>query len=257
MKTHVALPANLSGLHEQEEQLRQIALRWIAEHADLRDHIAVAEKAMDLLHYTIQHGPSATDDQRAVLQLAARVFNDMGAAWKLVASGYFQVAAMVQRDVIETVSLVEFFRLKPELVQVWRTGDERTRTNTFKPWKVREALDKAMGQGPSKRSAIYAMFSKLATHPTFEGLQLLCPNGKDAAIGPYMELRQLRALLEEHAKLALQAGMTFNVILPVGFLEARVMAHTMITGMMDWMERYHGSTFSAEDRANTDRLLEA
>lgn len=253
----MTLPANLVGLYDQEEQLRQIALRWIAENTDLKDHVAVAEKAMDLLHYTIHHGPSTTDDQRAVLQLGARVFNDMGAAWKLVASGYFQVALMIQRDVIETVGLVEFFRLKPELVEVWRTADERTRSDTFKPWKVRKALDDAMGQGPSKRGAIYAKFSRLATHPTIEGLQLLCPNGKDAAVGPYMELKQLRALLEEHAKLALQAGMTFNIILPIGFQEARVMAHSMITAMMDWMERYHGSKFSAEDRSNTDRLLEA
>ncbi len=251
----MTVPANLLGLHTQEEQLRKIALGWIAENPDLKDHVAVAEKAMDLLHYTIYHAPSTTDDQRAVLQLGARVFNDMSAAWKLIASGYFQVAAMVQRDVIETISLVQIFRLKPELVVVWRTGDERTRRDTFKPWKVRKALDDAMGKGRSKRSAIYAMFSMLATHPTFEGLQLLCPNGKDAAVGPYMELKQLRALMEEHAKLALQSGMAFNVILPVDSIEARVMAHTMITAMMDWMERYHGSTFSTEDRASIDGLL--
>lgn len=253
----MTLPINLIGLHTEEEQFRKIAMGWIAEHSDLKDHVAVAEKAMDLLHYTIHHGSSATDDQRAVLQLGARVFNDLGAALKLIASGYFQVAAMVQRDVIETVSLVEYFRLRTELVTLWRTGDEHTRSDTFKPWKVRKALDEAMGKGPSKRSAIYAKFSKLATHPTYEGLQLLCPNGKDAAVGPYMELTQLRALLEEHAKLALQAGMAFNVILPVGFLEARVMAHTMITAMMEWMARYQGTKFSAEDRANTDRLLDA
>lgn len=250
------IPTNLLGLHTQEEQLRTIALGWMAEHTDLNDHVAVAEKAMDLLHYTIHHAANTTDDQRAVLQLGARVFNDIGAAWKLIASGYFQVAAMVQRDVIETTSLVEFFRLKPELLIVWRTGDERTRSDTFKPWKVRKALDDAMGKGPSKRNAIYAKFCKLATHPTFEGLQLLCPNGKDAAVGPYMELKQLRALLEEHAKLSLQAGMAFNVILPVDSTEARVMAHTMITAMMDWMERYYGSIFSVEERASTDRLLE-
>jgi hypothetical protein len=184
------------------------------------------------------------------------VFNDMGAAWKLIASGYFQVAAMIQRDVIESVGLIELFRLKPELVVVWRTGDERTRNDMFKPWKVRKALDDAMGKGPSNRNAIYATFSKLATHPTYEGLQLLGPNGRDATVGPFMELKQLRALLVEHAKLALQAGMAFNVILPIGFLEARVMAHTMITAMMDWMELYRGSTFTAHERANNDRLLE-
>ncbi|KAA9000295.1 hypothetical protein FJU31_08080 [Stenotrophomonas cyclobalanopsidis] len=252
----MSLPVNLLGLHAQEEQLRQIALRWIAEHADLKDHVAVTERAMDLLHYTMHHGPNTTDDERAVLQLGARVFSDMGAAWKLIASGYFQAAAMVQRDVIETVSLVEYFRLRPELVEVWRIGDERARKDTFKPWKVRKALDDAMGKGPSKRGAIYSKFSKLATHPTIEGLQLLCPNGKDATAGPYMELKQLRALLEEHAKLALQAGMIFNVILSVDTLEARVIAHSMITAMMNWMERYHGSSFTAEDRTNTNRLLE-
>jgi len=252
----MSLPVNLLGLHAQEEQFRQIALRWIAEHADLRDHVAVTEKAMDLLHYTMHHGPNTTDDERAVLQLGARVFSDMGAAWKLTASGYFQAAAMVQRDVIETVSLVEYFRLRPELVEVWRIGHERARKDTFKPWKVRKALDDAMGKGPSKRGAIYSKFSKLATHPTIEGLQLLCPNGKDATAGPYMELKQLRALLEEHAKLALQAGMVFNVILSVDTLEARVIAHSMITAMMNWMELYHGSSFTAHDRTNTNRLLE-
>jgi hypothetical protein len=102
----MTIPANLLGLHTQEEELRKIALGWISDNPDLKDHVAVVEKAMDLLHYTICHAPSTTDDQRAVLQLGARVFNDMGAAWKLIASGYFQVAAMVQRDVIEKISLL-------------------------------------------------------------------------------------------------------------------------------------------------------
>jgi hypothetical protein len=251
----MSLPNNLSGLNSQEEQLREKALAWIDKHKDLRDHLSIAETAMDLIHYAVHHGPNSTDDQRALLGLGIRVFNDLAAAWKLVAGGYFQIGAAVQRDVIETVNLVNYLRLKPDLIVVWRTGDKRTKDRELKPFVVRKALDDAMGQGPSKRGAIYAKFSTLATHPTIEGFPLLCPNGTDAAVGPFMELRLLRALLEEHAKVALQAGMCFNSLLPVDTLEARVLAHRMLTGMMDWMERYHGSTYSDEERARTDQLL--
>lgn len=119
------IPDNLIGLHEQEELLRLKALEIIENDSALRDHIATAEVAMDLLNFFVRNAPMGTDDERIVAYLGIRVFNDMGAAWKLIAGGYFQVAAMVQRDVVETVFLLGYFRLKPEMVEVWRTADEK------------------------------------------------------------------------------------------------------------------------------------
>ena len=252
----MTLTSNLDGISDREEEHRRSAFVWLGEHADLKDHLVAVERSMELVRYAIYHGPSANDDQRAVLQLGARVFNDMAAAWKLIASGYFQVAAMIQRDVIETASLVELFRLRPELIALWRTGDKKSKNAELAPWRVRKALDDAMGPGASKRTSVYAKFSQLGTHPTIEGLQLLGPNGKDAVVGPYMAIKQFRALLEEHAKVALHAGMAFNSIVSVETLDARKMSHKMLTAMMNWMERYQGSKFTAEQRSNTDRLLE-
>ena len=112
-------------------------------------------------------------------------------------------------------------------------------------------------KGPSKRGASYAKFSKFATHASIEGFEMLKPRGADwAAVGPFMDIGMLRALLEEHAKLALQAGMAFNLFLHIDSLPARQIAYRMIWGMMDWMERYHGASYSAEERARTQALPE-
>lgn len=251
----MSLPENLHSLHSQEELLRTKALEFIASNSEMQDHIATAEVAMDLLNYFARNAPLDTEDQKVIAYLAIRVFNDMGAAWKLISSGYFQVAAMVQRDVVETVFLVGYFRLKPEMVAVWRTADEKTRRDTFKPVAIRIALDDAAGKGVSKRKAIYSMFSTLAAHPTIESLAMLRPDGKDAAIGPYMEAQWLNALLAEHAKVALQAGMEFNNFLRYDTRESHAITFNMMTAMMTWMERYHGATFSDEAKAELKQLF--
>lgn len=251
----MSIPENLKSLHAQEEQLRAKAFEVIAADSECQDHVATSDVAMDLLNYFVRNASLDTDDERVIAQLAIRVFNDMGAAWKLIASGYFQVAAMVQRDVVETVFLVGYFRLKPEMVAVWRTADEKTRRDTFKPVAIRIALDDAAGKGVSKRKAIYSMFSTLAAHPTFESLAMLRPDGKDAVIGPYMEAKWLNALLAEHAKAALQAGMEFNNFLRYDTPESHAMTFNMMTAMMTWMERYHGAAFSDEAKAELKQLF--
>lgn len=251
------IPDNISHLYAQEEQLREQALAFVAANEDLQHHLDVAERAMDLLHFFITDKLGGTDDARAIQYLGIRVFNDLGAAWKLIASGYFQVAAMAQRDIVETVNLVQYFHGYPDQISVWRTGDEKAKRKAFSPVAVRTALDAKMGSGPSKRGAIYSKFSKLAAHPTIEGFGMLKPKGEtNAAVGPFMDLGMLRALLEEQAKLALHSGITFNLFLHVDTLAARTMAHRMMIGMMDWMERYNGSSFSAEQRTRTDQLLD-
>lgn len=211
---------------------------------------------MDLLHYYATSVLGDTDDKRAIQYLGLRVFNDLAAAWQLMSTGYFQVSAMVQRDIVETVNLVNDFYYRPERISLWRTGSAEERKNLFKPWQIRKALDERMGLGPSRRGAIYAMFSTVAAHPTIEGLEMLKPRGSnDADVGPFMDEGWLRPLLVEHAMLSLQAGMAFNLFLHVETLEARTIAHTMITSMMDWMQTYKKKEFSLPERQKAESLL--
>lgn len=249
------LPENLSSLHLREESLRVEALELVRQHADLAEHVVVIEVAMDVLHFFIQQGPEAAEDDMAQKKLGIRVLNDISAAWKLVSSGYFQIGAMVLRDVVETTNLIQHFRNEPAKINEWHSGDAKVRRNQFKPVLIREALDAAMGGQASNRSATYTKFSQLAAHPTVESLKMLGSKDTGANVGPFMDVVFMRALLFEQARLCVEVCTTFIWLFQWNTPEAKLTVRHSFVSMMNWLERHLGHIFSAEVRANAEELV--
>ena len=248
------VPANLLLLHEGEELLRNRTLELVQANVDLADHLDVTERAMDVMDVLRQHY-QADDNERAISHLAIRTFNGFATGWKLLASGYYQASAMILRDVLETTNLVNAFQADRSLIARWRNADRQTLKRDFGPAAVRKMLDAAAGLGKSRREEIYIKFSTLAGHPTRAGFAMLRPQGLDAHMGPFCDQSALRAVVEEMGMLAAQAGLAFAIYLNTNQAVCRATAYRFIGGAMEYSGKYLGKVYSAEERAEVDRLF--
>lgn len=248
------VPTNLMLLHQGEEMLRQRALCLVEVNADLADHLNIVERAMDVLD-TVRQRYQADDDERAVSHLGIRVFNDFSTAWKLMASGYYQTATLILRDIVETANLASAFHVDSSLIAKWRTADRRTLIRSFGPAAIRKILDADAGLGKSRREDIYVKFSTLAGHPTVDGFAMLRPKGMDAHIGPFSDLTALRAVIQEMGMLAPQAGFAFITYLDMSINACSQVAQRFLRGAMDYSGKYLGKSYSTEEYAEVDRLF--
>lgn len=247
------IPSNLKLLHQGEEELQARTIGLISSHQDLSDHLDLMERTMDLLDFLRQHH-QANEDQRTVSLLAIRCFNHFAGSWKLTASGYYQAAALLLRDVVETTYLVNAFQVDPSLLTAWQTADRARKRKLFAPAAIRKVLDQDMGVPRSRREQIYATFSSLAGHPSVEGFAMLRPQGMDAHNRPFLDSTALRALLEELGKLAAQTGYAFGVFLDLTYPKAAMTAHRFVARAMEYSGQYLGHAYTEEQRAEVDRL---
>lgn len=246
------VPPNLLLLNEGEEEIRKNNILFLEACPDLLAHLDLTERSMDLIDVFVRQQVEVDDDGRAIQHLGIRIFNGLASAWKLMASGYYQKAALIQRDLIETIYLVDYFRIHPDTVSAWRFADRKQLQREFGPSAVRKALDEHGGRGKSKRDENYYKFSNLAAHPTKLGFEMLRPKGGDAIIGPFPDNTSLKALLEEHGSLAAQAGFAIVARLNFEGEMANSTAHRFITGFMDYAVRFFGKVYTQEDRREVD-----
>ncbi len=220
-----AIPEKLRSLHGQEEELRRKATALVEGDNRLALHLSVIEHAMDLADILRQF-PTDDEDMKVVQVLGMRIFNAFGASVKLALSGYAQNSALIMRDILETVFLMDLFKGDRTAIERWRFADRRERMKNFSPIHVREALDARDGFDGKKRAALYELFSELAGHPTMKSVSMMrSQKNGDAVIGPFIEATSLEAVLSEMGRLAVQAGEILNAFFPETWtigLEARM-----------------------------------
>jgi hypothetical protein len=208
------VPQKLASLHSVEEQLRQKARSIIADDTRLQLHLAVTEAAMDLADMLRQFN-SSDENLKVAVVLGMRTFNAFAASIKLTLSGYHQNSALILRDVMETVFLLDLFAGEPSLIERWRHADKKARMKDFSPMKVREALDGRDGFTSKKRFEMYELFSELAGHPNMKSSWMMRPQKDgDAVIGPFMEATSLEAVISEMGRLAVQVGEQLDRFFP-------------------------------------------
>lgn len=250
------IPENLELLHSGEEFIRSKSLEAIEGDEDLSRHVAVIKQAMDVLNLLSMNPPPREDENaKAVRLLGMRLFNGCAAAFQLIVSGYYQTAAMVMRDLLETVFLLGFFRHNPGKISDWRTAGDATLKKVFAPVKIRIALDEKDGFTKKKRAAAYELLCELASHPTYKGLQMLAPKGLAHHCGPFFDATTLKPLVEELVKLAIQAGQNYSLFFK-GETKAKMETRIcFMEGCGEWMERYFGQPFKRKDIDEMKALL--
>jgi hypothetical protein len=242
------IPANLTSLHFQEEQLRGKALEVVTRDAKLQLHLIVTEAAMDLADVLRQY-PTSDEDLKVIQILGMRTFNAFGASIKLALSGYGQNSALVMRDILETTFLLDYFRSDRALIGRWRTTDKRTRREEFSPVKIRMALDARDGFTGKKRAEIYGMFSELAGHPSMKSAFMMRPERDgDAVLGPFMEDTTLEAVLSEMGRLAIQVGEQLHDFFPADCRDALPSRTAFAVLKRRWMATFYPSSPPAHDQ---------
>jgi hypothetical protein len=71
----MATSANLSSLHDHEEEIRINSLKLIDDKRDLREHLSMIHCAMDIIYAVAHDHANATDDELTVQYLGLRLFN--------------------------------------------------------------------------------------------------------------------------------------------------------------------------------------
>lgn len=234
------LPANFDLLHDAELQIRGRSITAIESDPEMMDHFELMEATMDTLNLFSKRTPNNLD-QETVQLLGARIFNDLASASGKLMRGYYQIAAAIQRDVMEIVFLLDMFLRDRSKIKQWRESDRKTRREEFEPVKVRQFLDTLDGFTERKREKAYKMFCEYAAHPTYAGFGLMGPKGGQPAIGPFFDVPLMKAVLVELAQLAAQAGSKFAMFFKVGndIGGLKTNLHRMETTAL-WMERYFG-----------------
>ncbi|MGJ5135700.1 hypothetical protein [Bradyrhizobium oligotrophicum] len=211
------IPENLTRLHSAEQLLRQKACSMIAADPRLQLHLSVTEAAMDLAD-SLRTFSTNDEDLKVAQILGMRTFNAFGASIKLTLSGYHQNSALILRDVMETVFLLDLFASDRPLIERWRFADKKARMKDFSPVKVREALDARDGFTSKKRFEMYELFSELAGHPNMKSAWMMRrQKDGDAVIGPFIEATALEAVVSEMGRLAVQVGEKLDQFFPANW----------------------------------------
>lgn len=251
------IPENFKKLHQGEEFLRTKSYEAIEADEDLSRHVDVTEKIMDTLH-VLSTNPSSKEDEdtKAVRLLGMRLFNGCAAAFQLIVSGYYQNAAMIMRDLLETAFLLGFLGLDRTKISEWRTADDATRKKVFAPIKIRTALDENDGFTGKKRAESYNILSELASHPTYKGFRMLAPKGSEHHCGPFFDFSVLKPLIEQLANLAVQAGANYNPLIEDETKEIATASINCLEASGEWFERYFGLPFDRKKVEEMKALLD-
>ncbi len=240
----MALPQNFNRIHDGEEFLRARSVETIEGSPDLLAHAHMVESTMDLVNYFAAQGHHSDDDNLIVRLLGIRMFNAMASSLKLLLAGYYQNSALIQRDLLESVFLLDYFRTDRSSIQAWRRSDKKLRVQRFGPAAIRKLLDDRDGFTKRKREAAYQLLSELAGHPTYASFRMLAPKpGSDAHCGPFFEATSLNAVLAELAKHAVQAGETIFAFVPSERPSDFEMKIAFLETKGGWMERFFGRKF--------------
>ena len=202
--------SKFARLHVGEEFLRSKGIEVLVDDERLQLHIEVVEVAMNIADW-LRCFETNNEDLKLIQVLGIRIFNAFGSSLKLCLSGYYQNAALILRDVLETVFLIDLFCRDRSLIAAWRAADRAKRMKQFSPVKVRTMLDTRDGFTEGKRAGVYSLFSELVGHATMQSITMLRPNGMDVHCGPFFDATALEAVIYEMGRLAVQVGEILDI----------------------------------------------
>ena len=232
----------LQGLYGEEERLRRKSVEHVERNGKLKLYLSAVENVMNLA-YVLRQFPTDDEDMKLIQILGMRMFNAFGSCTKLGLSGYNQNSALIMRDVLETVFLLDWFKDNKNDIERWRLADRRERMKHFSPLRVREALDARDGFTEKKRAKHYELLSELAAHPTMSSVLMMRPQQDgDAVIGPFIESTTLEAVLAELGRLAIQGGEVLDHFFPETWNDAVAARAAFSELKLQWIDVFYTET---------------
>jgi uncharacterized protein YlaN (UPF0358 family) len=229
---------NLLQLHSHEEDWREKALTLVASDEKIILHLEIVQQAMDLAN-TLRQLPTDDEDLKVIQLFGMRMFNAFGSSFKLAMSGYSQNSALIMRDILETIFLLDMFRSDRGLISQWRLTDDGKQNRKFRPVHVRTFLDKRDGYVKMKRAERYKVFSELAGHPTMKSDYMLRhQKDGDAFIGPFVKDHMLQAVLTEMGTLAIEASEYLDAFFPESWESVKSARSHYLLQRKRWFKKF-------------------
>lgn len=231
------LPENLESLNKQEEENRTQSILQINVDSKLKDHLEIVYASLNMLYDITISYKNQTDDELTIQYIGIRLFNSIVSSIKLLLAGYYQSSVILQRDILETGFLLDFFSIDQSKILDWKKSNNKQQSGKYRPSIIRKALDNRDGFKERKREQIYQRMCEYAAHPTYPGIKLVAPKGL-ANIGPFFDAQYLKSLIEE---LAMRVPL-FTLIylrhfksLPPGFLKIQA---DFLDKLKTWSKKY-------------------
>jgi len=197
--TLLKLPKNLQSLHKHEEKIHNKSVFRINTLPDLKEHLDIIYASLNMIFDITISYKNQTDDELTIQALGIRLFNSIASSLKLLLAGYYQNSVILQRDILETGFLLDYFSIDPSKISDWRNSNSIQRLEKYIPGIIRGELNRRDGVNKSKRDEIYKWMCERAAHPTFPGFDLIAPGGL-GKIGPFYYLTFLIGIIKELAK---------------------------------------------------------
>ena len=214
----------------------------------------IAESMTSFNHFSRNYS-IGSEDVITIRMIGIRLFNVCSAVVSQSLCGYYQNAAMMLRDLLEVSFLINYFNSYPSDISEWRLCNESERSKKFSSFKIRTALDDRDSFTSRKRKAHYELLCGLGAHVSYQGFRLLRPSADlDAMCGPFLSEQSLTAIVEEAAKIASAAGMSFNMLFEPKTVYDRDTKLNFLEVHASWAEEFLGGEF-AQGRAQKIRNL--
>jgi hypothetical protein len=232
-----------------ERRFREQSMAAIKADDELFHHVVLIEAVMDHLDFHTVLSPEH-DDHQTVQLLGARIFNDLASAFGQLTRGYYQVAAMILRDVMEITFLLGMFERDSAQITKWRDADDKTLKKNFSPFAVRVFLEgHDEWEGGNRRAEMYGMFCTYAAHASWKGFALMGPTGGGKrTIGAFFDQPLMKAIIVEMAQLSAMAGNNFAALCAGdGSIASLAIKRHRLEVTSGWAERFLGRKPSAND----------
>lgn len=249
------LPDNLESLNKMEDEIRTDSILFINSEADLKNYLDLIYISLNIIFDVSTVYKSKNDDELIIQYLGVRLFNTGVTSIRLLLTGYYQNSYALQRDLLETGYLLDYFSIDTTKISEWKYCSKKDRLNNFKQDTIRKALDKRDGLVSGKRTKLYQTMCEYATHPTFLGFKLLAPNGF-VKIGPFYNKKYLKSILQEFTLLFSYITSVFLVHfknLPNCFLKVRI---NFYDTLKMWAKKYLNTNISDIDTERLKQLVE-
>lgn len=240
------LPDNLESIHKNEEELRTQSILQINADSKLKDQFDIIHKSLNLVFDLTTAYKHESADELTLQYLGIRLFNSTVTSIKLLLAGYYQSSVVLQRDILETGFLLDFFLSSKEKIVEWRESSSRDRQRRFNPAVIRKALDERDGFEGRKREEVYKLMCEYATHPSYQGFIMVSPQGL-GKIGPFLDKKYLKHTIEElalHVPLFVLIYMSHFEDLPPQFLKVKA---DYLVQLKNWAQNYLGLDLSQID----------
>lgn len=174
-----------------EETSFGLAFSFLTNDSSGKNYLELFELTAQALLATLQPNNNDGEEELIIKYIGTRVFNHAMVAYRSTLSGYYQASYAMQRDLIETAFLADYFRTYPEEIKEWKSVSNEERVKKFSPSSLYNALDKRDKFKDKKRKSQYQQYCEYASHVSYPGFSLLTNESNQIEIGPFYNEKKL------------------------------------------------------------------